>query len=128
LDITNPLSVIHFNVYDTLLSTGNLSWQYLHHQLLNKIKKIKMQKLIIVISLCFLSIATFAQGNNKMISGIVKDSKNEVIAGATVRLFKAADSTIVKNAITNGSGKFGFNNIADGTYQLVITSIWTKTV
>lgn len=72
----------------------------------------------------FLAQTSFAQ--IKTISGTVKDIQNETVPGATVRLLKATDSTLVKGEMTNENGKFQLNNLLDGTYILSITAIGQK--
>ncbi|CAG5018470.1 hypothetical protein DYBT9275_06008 [Dyadobacter sp. CECT 9275] len=79
-------------------------------------------------SLLFLSICfhLFAQSPTKLISGTVKDTKNEVLPGATVRLLKSADSVLVKGEITDVNGKFSFKDLENSTYLLSITSLGQK--
>jgi Outer membrane protein beta-barrel family/Carboxypeptidase regulatory-like domain/TonB-dependent Receptor Plug Domain len=72
------------------------------------------------------SFPIFAQTISRTISGTVKDTQNEPIPGATVRLLKATDSTMVKGDITNANGKFQFNNLENGTYVLAITAMSQK--
>lgn len=71
----------------------------------------------------FLAQTSFAQKN---ITGTVKDIQNETVPGATVRLLKVTDSTLVKGEMTNENGKFQLNNLLDGTYVLSITAIGQK--
>ena len=75
------------------------------------------------IQLSLLMLAQSAPGN---ISGSVKNIHNETMPAATVRLVKAADSTLVKTAMTGENGKFQFAGIASGNYLLVITAIGQK--
>lgn len=65
----------------------------------------------------------FAQ---KSITGTVRDIKNEAIPGATIKLLKATDSTLLKGELSNENGKFQLNNLIDGTYVLAITAIGHK--
>jgi Outer membrane protein beta-barrel family/CarboxypepD_reg-like domain len=60
------------------------------------------------------------------IAGTVKDVGNEFMPGATVRLLKAADSTLVKGEISNGNGKFQFNNLQENNYIITISSMGYK--
>jgi hypothetical protein len=85
-----------------------------------------MKKLAILLMILFLSDSIYAQSSAKMISGVVKDSGNEVLPGSTVRLLKASDSTMVAGEVTDGSGKFQFNNLENNTYVLDITSLGQK--
>lgn len=50
------------------------------------------------------------------INGTVLDEQNKPIDYATVGLFKAGDSSLVKTALTNINGKFEFLNINAGNY------------
>lgn len=80
-----------------------------------------MSKLITFLFCWFLTLETFAQ--SKMIAGTVKDTKNEVIPGAIVKLLRAADSTMVTGEITDDKGKFQFSKFSNGVYFLAITAI-----
>jgi len=85
-----------------------------------------MKTYIITLLLISMSLASFGQTLSKAISGTVKDTKNETIPGATVRLLKAIDSTMISGEISDVNGKFQFSNLADGTYVLGITAIGQK--
>ncbi|WP_221394559.1 outer membrane beta-barrel protein [Dyadobacter sp. NIV53] len=85
-----------------------------------------MKKLINVLIFAFLTNMIYAQTVNKTISGVVKDTGNEVLPGSTIRLLKASDSTMVKGEITDGNGKFQFSNLENSTYLLDITSMGQK--
>ncbi|MFC0181256.1 carboxypeptidase-like regulatory domain-containing protein [Pseudarcicella hirudinis] len=74
----------------------------------------------------FCSVTSFAQSSPKFISGKVKDNRNEVIPGATVRLLNVIDSTMIKGEIADGKGEFKFNNLPDGVYILAITAVGQK--
>ncbi len=62
--------------------------------------------------------AVYAQEKptSMVINGVVIDEQNKPIDYATVSLFKASDSVLVKTAVTDPSGKFQFQNINAGTY------------
>jgi len=64
--------------------------------------------------LILLSISAYSQTAN--ISGIVKDSDNEMLEFANVLLLNADDSTLVRGAISGEGGIFLFENIASGSY------------
>ena len=51
-----------------------------------------------------------------VINGVVIDEQNKPVDYATVSLFKAIDSVLVKTAVTDPNGKFQFQNINAGTY------------
>jgi iron complex outermembrane recepter protein len=62
--------------------------------------------------------ALFAQ-----VSGSVKDEQGKGLAGASVSLKKAADSSLVKLAVTNASGRYEFPNVQPGSYFVNISFI-----
>jgi hypothetical protein len=76
-----------------------------------------------ILLLTLLSLPIYAQ---KTISGTVKDTQNETVPGATVKLLKAMDSTMISGEITNANGKFQFTNLPNGTYLLAITAMSQK--
>jgi iron complex outermembrane receptor protein len=53
------------------------------------------------------------------ISGIIKDSNNGPLEFTNVVLLNSSDSTLVKAAMTDGSGKFILNDISQGSYLLM---------
>src|SRR5688500_2989489 len=63
--------------------------------------------------------ATFSQA----ISGTIKDEQGKTLAGASVALKKATDSTIVKIAVTGNSGTYEFQTIPAGKYFLNTTFV-----
>jgi hypothetical protein len=84
-----------------------------------------MKTLFIILTTTFIATTALAQQSNS-ISGTVKDSGNETLPGATVRLLKASDSTLVTGETTDASGKFRFANLANNTYLLAITAMSQK--
>ncbi|KAA9356430.1 outer membrane beta-barrel family protein [Larkinella humicola] len=76
-------------------------------------------------SILFLLIAfsALAQVTPKTIRGVVKDSQNETVPGATVSLLSASDSTLVQGEITNGNGKFELKSLATNRYILRVSSV-----
>ena len=50
------------------------------------------------------------------IYGVVKDSLNKTISGASVLLLYESDSGLVKGTLTDAQGNFLFHNIHEGTY------------
>ena len=58
------------------------------------------------------------------ISGSIKDGGNQkIIDAATVSLLKAKDSSLVKAAVTDAVGNFNFDNVKEGNYLVLATSI-----
>ncbi|RYY50183.1 MAG: TonB-dependent receptor [Chitinophagaceae bacterium] len=82
-----------------------------------------MKKLIATLALAGISICTYAQNGGK-ISGMIKDGGNQkVIDAASISLLKAQDSSLVKTSLTNKDGSFAFENLNDGKYLVMATSI-----
>ena len=58
------------------------------------------------------------------VSGSIKDGGNQkIIDAATVSLLKAKDSSLVKAAVTDAVGNFNFDNVKEGNYLVLATSI-----
>lgn len=69
------------------------------------------------------SITGFSQPASGIITGTVKNSKNEVMTAVTVSLLKASDSALVYSTRTGENGQYQFTRIAPGTYLLAVTAI-----
>jgi len=54
--------------------------------------------------------------NAQKISGLVTQSDGKAVEFATVMLYAAADTSLVKGAITDSDGKYEFEDIASGRY------------
>lgn len=85
-----------------------------------------MKPLFTFLIFLFISITSFAQPSGRSISGVVKDTQNEPIPGATIKLVKLPDSTLIQGKIANGNGKFEFINLPNASYALTITAIGNK--
>jgi iron complex outermembrane recepter protein len=72
----------------------------------------------LVVCIMMFTTALFAQ-----VSGSVKDEQGKGLAGASVSLKKAADSSLVKLAVTNASGRYEFPNVQPGSYFVNISFI-----
>ncbi|SEI39188.1 Outer membrane receptor proteins, mostly Fe transport [Dyadobacter sp. SG02] len=84
-----------------------------------------MKTFFTILTLCLTSLNALGQTGNT-ISGTVKDSGNESLPGATVRLLKATDSTLVTGETTDMNGNFRFNNLENNTYMLAISAMGQK--
>ena len=73
-----------------------------------------------------LLIVTTLVSKAQQINGLVKDESETPLNGATVSLVKAADSSIVKLAITKANGTYSFSGIKAGNYKVLITYIGYK--
>ncbi|MBE9464422.1 outer membrane beta-barrel protein [Dyadobacter subterraneus] len=85
-----------------------------------------MKTIITSLLILFLTKFVVAQTTDKTISGTIKDTRNEVLPGTTVRLLQAIDSTLIKGEITDVNGSFQFNNLENNTYLLAITAVGQK--
>ncbi len=79
-----------------------------------------------ILLLTLLSYVGAAQTTSKTISGTVKDTQNEAVIGATVKLVKASDSTMMAGEIADLNGKFQFRNLRNDTYRLWVTAVGQK--
>lgn len=76
-----------------------------------------MRKLILLVSFICSSIILNAQN----ILGKVVDENNKGVAGASIALQKAKDSSMVKVAISNKEGDFIIGNIYSGKYFVTVS-------
>ena len=89
-----------------------------------------MKKLFSLLAAIAIGVSSFAQSNSgRKITGSIKDGGNQkVIDAASVSLLKAKDSALVKVAVTDKDGNFSFENINEGSYLVLATTIGhTKT-
>jgi iron complex outermembrane recepter protein len=84
-----------------------------------------MKKLtFLAVSLLVLTTFSFAQVPTGTITGLIKDgSDQKIIDAATVSLFKAKDSSLIKINLADKAGNFVFEHIPYGNYYLMATSI-----
>lgn len=82
-----------------------------------------MKKQLSTLLLASISLCSFAQNAGK-ISGTVKDGGNQkIIDAASVSLLNAKDSSLVKVSIVDKEGNFAFENLKEGNYLVMGTSI-----
>jgi len=83
-----------------------------------------MRKIIALLTIAFtaLSLVSFAQQKNGKVSGIVSDGNAKTIESATITLLKAKDSSVAKMSVADRTGKFEFENVAEGTYMVSISA------
>ncbi|PYF72843.1 TonB-dependent receptor [Pedobacter nutrimenti] len=88
---------------------------------------IKKLMTLVVIGLCIAQFSSLAQQNNLSISGQIKDDQGKAFDLATVALFTLKDSLLVKTMFTENDGKFIFNQLKPGTYQIRVSSMGYST-
>lgn len=81
--------------------------------------------LYLLLATVFLFAATpaHAQSNKVDVNGVVTDSLGASLAGATVVLLQASDSTLVGYGTTNAEGAFRMRRVRTGSYVLQITFV-----
>lgn len=57
------------------------------------------------------------------LTGIVKDNLDKPLKGVTVTLLNAADSSVIKGAVTNDSGVYRFRELNYGRYIISVTAV-----
>ena len=82
-----------------------------------------MKKLFSLLAATAIGMSSFAQSGGK-ISGTIKDGGNQQrIDAASISLLRANDSSLVKAAVTDKDGNFSFENIKEGSYLVLGTSV-----
>lgn len=59
------------------------------------------------------------------ISGVVTDTDGDALVGASLRLLRSKDSTVIKAAAADGNGRYVLRDIADGRYVLEASYVAT---
>ena len=88
-----------------------------------KQKSIVMKQILSLLVIMSSAISSFAQTSGK-ITGSIKDGGNQkIIDAASISLLKAKDSSLVKISVTDKDGNFVFENVKEGSYLLLASSI-----
>jgi iron complex outermembrane receptor protein len=82
-----------------------------------------MKSIFTLLTAVLLASTSQAQTGNGRVSGSVQDGSAKTVESATISLLKAKDSSLAKLAATDKTGKFGFENIAEGKYLVSVTSV-----
>jgi len=81
----------------------------------------RLAKLIALFSTLLLTAASlYAQNSSGSISGVVKDSRGAVVSNASVSL-RTAQQVVLKDTKTDAQGRFKLDDIAEGSYLLVVS-------
>lgn len=78
-----------------------------------------MQRFVLLLCSCFLSMLSYAQ----KISGIVKDENGKEKRSVTVTLVRSNDSSAVKFTATKDDGSYAFENIPAGIYKVNVSHV-----
>lgn len=66
--------------------------------------------------------SSFAQNNNDFIlKGIIRNTNNEVIVGATLFLKNGSDGKVIKQTLSGNEGSFSFTTSTTGTYVVSVS-------
>ncbi len=79
--------------------------------------------IIIFILLATFSMTIRAQVKNGKVSGIVIDGNTKTIESATITLQRTKDSSVAKMSVADKTGRFNFENVAEGSYFVSISAI-----
>ncbi|MFL5772251.1 MAG: TonB-dependent receptor domain-containing protein [Flavisolibacter sp.] len=82
-----------------------------------------MKKILTLFVIVFFTFTVQAQTNRATVSGTVTDGSQKTIESATIALLKASDSSTIKFSVADRSGKYTFNDIADGSYLVSISAV-----
>lgn len=82
-----------------------------------------MKQFFSLLAAMSIAACSYAQSGGK-VTGSIKDGGNQkIIDAASVSLLRAKDSSLVKVAITDKEGNFSFENVKDGNYLVLATSV-----
>jgi iron complex outermembrane receptor protein len=82
-----------------------------------------MKPIFTFLTALLLTFAGQAQTSNGRVSGSVQDGSQKNLEAATITLLKAKDSSVAKIVAADKTGKFGFENIAEGKYLVSATAV-----
>jgi len=82
-----------------------------------------MKQFFSLLAAMSIAVCSYAQSGGK-VTGSIKDGGNQkIIDAASVSLLNAKDSGLVKTAVTDKNGNFSFENLKDGNYLIMATSV-----
>jgi len=83
----------------------------------------KQLQIIFVLACTLGSLTSLAQTNRGRIVGTVTTANQKALESATVALLKAKDSSIVESGMSDHTGTFEFDKIADGKYLVLVSAV-----
>lgn len=82
-----------------------------------------MKQFFSLLAAMSVAVCSYAQSGGK-VTGSIKDGGNQkIIDAASVTLLNAKDSSLVKAAVTDKAGNFSFENVKEGKYLVLATSV-----
>lgn len=85
-------------------------------------------KLTLLTAFLFISLVSLAQSNGKITGTITDGGDQKIIDGATISLLRAKDSGLVKLSLADKEGHFSFENVKNGNYVVMASSIGRRKV
>ena len=83
-----------------------------------------MKQIFSLLAAISIVLSSLAQTSTGKVTGSIKDGGNQkIIDAASVSLLRAKDSSIVKTAVADKDGNFSFENIKDGSYLVLASSV-----
>ena len=79
------------------------------------------KKLTLLFSLACFCLCLSQQLKSQSLHGVIQDADGKLLQFANVLLLKSPDSSLVKGMITDGAGKYSFENIKNGKYLITAT-------
>lgn len=82
-----------------------------------------MKQFFSLLAAMSIAVCSYAQSGGK-VTGSIKDGGNQkIIDAASVSLLNAKDSSLIKVAVTDKAGNFSFENLKQGRYLVLATSV-----
>jgi hypothetical protein len=85
-------------------------------------------KTTLLIAFLLITSVGFAQTNGKISGTIIDGGDQKIIDAATISLLKAKDSSLVKLSLTDKQGRFSFENLKNGNFLVMASSIGHRKV
>ncbi len=82
-----------------------------------------MKKITLLLTATLLSFLLHAQNKPGKISGSISNAEGKPVEAATIQLLRAADKGLVKVAVTDKSGNYSFEKIAEGKYIVSVSAV-----
>lgn len=82
-------------------------------------------RLLLLLLTLFIALPALAQqrGIGTIRGSVIDSTTKEGLAEATISLLRSRDSSLVTFQITGGEGEFLFRNVAEGSYQVLVTYV-----
>lgn len=85
-----------------------------------------MRKILTLLTIAaFTGLSAFSQAQTAQgkVTGTVEDGSQKTVESATISLLRAKDSSVVKINAADRTGRYGFENVAEGRYLVSVTAV-----